>query len=496
VVWREIFASIVRASFPPPPPTILNRDPQSVQRWDENVDVLVVGLGAAGAATALEATAQGASTRVVERAGGGGGTSAMSGGVVYMGGGTPLQRACGFEDSTEDMQKYLMASSGPHPDEAKIALYCEGSLDQYDWLVGHGVPFKQTYYHGTSGEPPTDDGLVWSGAEQVHPYCEIARPAPRGHVPQIEHQGGPLLMKVLCAAVEACPADTLMNARCTALYQEPDGQIVGAAIEVFGEERSIRTRKGVILTTGGFVLNDEMLDHNAPLARHCNMRVAAEGDDGSGINLGVAAGAATLNMSALSVSLPITQPWGLKRGVMVNAQGQRFVPEDTYYGRLGEHALLHNHGRAWLIVDDVIFEKPTYMNNVAAVGDSFEELETELGLPPGSLDATLSVYNRHAADGRDPVFHKNREYLKPLDTPPYGALDCTTENALYAVFTLGGLHTDTDGRVLDPVGDPIPGLYAAGRATSGIAVGSYSSGLSLGDGIFFGRRAGRSAAGR
>ena len=186
----------------------------------------------------------------------------------------------------------------------------------------------------------------------------------------------------------------------------------------------------------------------------------------------------------------------MAKGIFVNAQGQRFVTEDTYYGRLGEHALLHNRGRAWLIVDDEIFEKPTYMETVAAVGDSFAELETELQLPAGSLEATMSVYNRHAEKGEDPVFHKNREYLKPLDRPPFGAFDCTTDNALYAAFTLGGLHTDPDGRVLDPLGEPIAGLYAAGRATSGIAVGSYSSGLSLGDGIFFGRRAARAAGSR
>ncbi|MDP6981290.1 MAG: FAD-dependent oxidoreductase [Myxococcota bacterium] len=474
----------------------LRLDPRDVSEWHEEVDILVVGLGVAGAAAALEATSLGAETLVVERGGGGGGTSAMSGGVIYMGGGTPLQRSCGFEDSADEMFEYLMASCGDNPDEAKVRLYCDGSVEQYDWLVGHGVPFKQTYYHGTSGEPPTDDGLVWSGAEQVHPFCEIAKPAPRGHVPQVEHQGGPLLMKVLCAEVEACPAETWMNARCTALYQEADGHVVGAVIEVFGEARNVRARKGVVVTTGGFVLNDEMLEHHAPLAKRCAMRVAADGDDGSGINLGVAAGAATMNMSAVSISMPITQPWGLKRGVLVNAQGQRFVNEDTYYGRLGGAALLHNDGRAWLIVDDEVFEKPTYMEEIAAVGESFAELEAELGLAPGALDATMSLYNRHAEKGEDPVFHKGRDYLEPLTTPPFGAFDCTTEHALYAAFTLGGLRTDTESRVLDPTGAPIPGLFAAGRATSGLSVGGYSSGLSLGDGIFFGRRAARTANAR
>jgi len=470
------------------------RDADPSVAWDEEVDVLVVGLGAAGAAAALEASAQGADTLVLERAGGGGGTSAMSGGVVYLGGGTALQKACGFEDSAEEMFKYLMASTGHAPDEAKIQLYCEGSVAHFDWLCAQGVPFKPSYYHGTSGEPPTDDGLVWSGAENALPFRDIARPAPRGHVPRVEHQGGPLLMAKMCAAVDASPARVASNHRCTALYQDRDGRVEGVAATSFGAERRIRSRGGVIVTTGGFVLNDEMLLQHAPLALRCGMRVAAEGDDGSGIRLGIAAGAATIHMDAVSISLPITQPWGLKRGVLVNTLGQRFINEDTYYGRLGAAALLHNDGRAFLVVDHGIFEKPEYMEEVAGVGETVEELEAALSLPAGSLVSTLALYNEHARGGADPVFGKSPDYLEPLTRPPFGAFDCTTDNALYAVFTLGGLHTDTDGRVLDPGGVPIPNLYAAGRSSSGLAVGGYSSGLSLGDGSFFGRRAGRIAA--
>jgi 3-oxo-5alpha-steroid 4-dehydrogenase len=200
-------------------------------------------------------------------------------------------------------------------------------------------------------------------------------------------------------------------------------------------------------------------------------------------------------MDAASISLPATQPWGLKRGILVNAQGQRFINEDAYYGRLGEWALFHHGGRAWLIVDDEVFEKPEYPREVAAVGGSPAEIERELGLPTGSLESTLTLYNRHAERGEDPQFHKMPDYVQPLAKPPYGAFDCTVEGSIYAAFTLGGLHSDPEGRVLDPDGEPIPGLFGAGRATSGLSVGGYSSGLSLGDGTFFGRRAGRCAAG-
>ena len=470
------------------------RDPRDVSRWDEEVDVLVVGLGAAGAAVALESARAGAETLVLERAGGGGGTSAMSGGVLYLGGGTALQKDCGFEDSPEAMFRYLMASCGDGPDEAKLRLYCEDSVEHYEWIVAQGVPFKPVFYDGCSGEPPTDDGLVWSGSERAYPFREIAAPAPRGHVPRMENQTGPLLMQKLCAAVAASPARIAANHHCVALVQETDGSVVGAVAETFGEERALRARRGVVLTTGGFIHNDAMIEAHAPLVRNCNIRVGAEGDDGSGIRLGVAAGADTLHMDAASISLPATQPWGLKRGILVNAQGQRFINEDAYYGRLGERALFHHGGRAWLVVDDEVFEKPDYPREVVATGETPAELEQELGLPPGSLESTFALYNRHAERGEDPVFHKAGNYVKPLTRPPYGAFDCTTENSIYAAFTLGGLATDPDGRVLDPEGRPIPGLLAAGRSTSGLSVGGYSSGLSLGDATFFGRRAGLCAA--
>jgi 3-oxo-5alpha-steroid 4-dehydrogenase len=472
------------------------RDARDIESWDAECDVLVVGLGAAGAAAALDAAASGADTLVLERAGAGGGTSAMSGGVLYLGGGTALQKACGFDDTPDAMFAYLMASCGEGPDEAKTRLYCDGSVEHYDWLVAQGVPFKPVFYYGCSGEPPSEDGLVWSGSERTHPYCEIAAPAPRGHVPAMEHQAGPLLMQKLVAAVEASPARIAANHRCVALVQEGHGRVVGAVVETFGEERTIRARGGVILTTGGFINDDAMIAAHAPLVRRCNFRVGAEGDDGSGIRLGVAAGGATLHMDASSISLPVTQPWGLKRGILINAQGQRFVNEDAYYGVLGERALYTQGGRAWLVVDDEVFEKPEYPRELAAVGETPAELERELELPAGCLESTLALYNRYAEHGEDPLFHKLPEYVKPLTKPPFGAFDCTTESSLYAAFTLGGLRTDTDGRVLDPEGAAIAGLFAAGRATSGLAVGSYSSGLSLGDGTFFGRRAGRCAAGR
>ncbi len=472
----------------------LARDARDIQRFAAETDVLVVGLGAAGAAATIEARAAGARVMAVERASGGGGTSAMSGGVLYLGGGTPVQKECGFEDSAEDMYKYLIASVGPTPDEAKIALYSEGSLEHFHWVTDCGVPFKAVFYPGYSGEPPNEDGLVYSGNEQVYPFCEIARPAPRGHVPRIPGQAGGLLMQHLLATTEKTGAELHFDTRCTALVQHADGSVAGAVLRSGDREISVRARRGVVLTTGGFINNRDMIERYAPLLLRCKFRVGAEGDDGSGIALGMAVGGAAIHMEQGSVSLPIHPPKEISKGILVNAQGQRFVAEDSYFGRLGEHILYHQQGHAYWVLDDATFVRPDVPREVAGVGNTWAELEAELMLPTGSLESSVALYNRHAANGRDPLFHKRAAYLTPLTRPPFGAFDCTTDNSLFAAFTLGGLSTDADGRVRDASDAAIPGLYAAGRATSGIAAPGYSSGLSLGDGTFFGRRAGRAAA--
>ena len=468
---------------------------REVARFDDECEVLVVGLGAAGAAAALGARAAGAEVLALERASAGGGTSALSGGVLYLGGGTPLQKECGFEDSPEEMFKYLMASCGPRPDEEKIRLYSEGSVDHYHWLLDQGVPFKPVFYPHYSGEPPTDDGLVYSGTENAWPFDRVAKPAPRGHVPQVPGQAGGLLMQKLLAAVAASGASVRPDARATALVRGGDGRIAGALVRRGGRDAAIRARGGVVLATGGFIHDERMLRLHAPLLARCKFRVGAEGDDGSGIRMGLAAGVAPLNLGMGSISLPVTPPKAILKGLLVNGLGQRFVNEDAYFGRLGEHALLHQDGRCFWILDDATFVRPDVPRKVAAAGETLGELERELGIPDGALAATVELYNRHAARGEDPLFHKKREWVVPLEQPPFGALDCTVEGSLYAAFTLGGLHTDADGAALTPAGRPIPGLYAAGRATACLAAPGYASGLSLGDGTFFGRRAGRAAAG-
>lgn len=465
-----------------------------VARWDAEADVVVVGLGCAGACAAIEAADAGAEVVVVERASGGGGTTAQSGGVIYLGGGTPVQKACGFDDTPDEMYRFLMAACGPAPDEAKVRIFCDDSVAHFHWLVEQGVPFKESFYPEPSMEAPTDDCLVFTGGEDTHPFSELAKPAARGHKPRTEGAAGAFLMQRLVAAVLARPVRCEYDVRAEQLVADAHGRIVGVSGRRAGVPFAIRARRGVVLCAGGFVLDDEMLARHAPEALGCSWKLSAGGDDGSAIRMGQGAGGAVVRMDALECAIPLTPPRRLVKGIFVDESGQRFINEDTYYGRIGQAALFDRGGRFFFVHDDETYAVNDAGMEVSWVGETIEELETEIGLPEGSLTSTVELYNRHAAAGRDPLFHKGAEFLKPLSAPPFGAVDVAADKVTYATFTLGGLHTRPTGEVLSPDGAVVPGLYAAGRTTSGVAAHGYVSGISLGDGTFFGRLAGRSAA--
>ena len=112
-------------------PDIVNA--ADVQSWSDEVDVLVIGFGMAGGCAAVSAAAAGVSVLVLEKAADAGGTSSMAGGHFYLGGGTAVQQATGHEDSAEEMYKYLVAVSAD-PDLDKIRLYCDESVEHFDWL--------------------------------------------------------------------------------------------------------------------------------------------------------------------------------------------------------------------------------------------------------------------------------------------------------------------------------------------------------------------------
>jgi succinate dehydrogenase/fumarate reductase flavoprotein subunit len=463
----------------------------------EQVDVVVIGFGIAGGCAALEAARSGAKVVLLERSATYGGTSAMSGGHFYLGGGTAVQKATGHEDSAEEMYKYLVAVS-EDPEPEKIRVFCDDSVEHFDWVEALGFQFERSYFPGKAVIQPNTEGLMFTGNEKVHPYRDIAIPAPRGHkVPVPGDTGGTqMVMDLLNERAAEAGIEVRYETGATNLVQDADGTIIGVAWKKFTETGVIKA-KSVIVAAGGFVMNAEMVAENTPALGEKLFVLGNTYDDGLGLRLGKSVGAQLKFMDEPFITAPFYPPSQLVTGIVVNKDGKRFVTEDSYHSRTSYYVMQQPDQAAYLIVDSVHIEHPTMP--LCPFIDGWEtptEMETALGIPEGNLVETLENYNKHAHEGTDPEFHKNPDWIAPQDQGPWGAYDLTLGKALYAGFTLGGMRCSVDGQVQRADGSIIEGLYAAGACAANIAQtgASYASGTQLAEGSYFGRRAGRHAA--
>ncbi len=471
----------------------------------DSCDVLVIGLGAAGASAAIDARRAGADVLVLERASAGGGSTQYSGGFIYLGGGTRVQKKNGFDDTVEDMYNYLVANT-PKPDLQKIRDYSDGSLAHFEWLETQGIRFNDQFYPHKHVEHSSEEGLAWTGNEKAWPYREKARAMPRGHKvtkpggQQELGQGGFLLIDTLTKKAKDLGVRIVTDAKVGQLVVDKAGRVIGAKYRQFGEERFVGARRGVVIATGGFLENPELIQKYQPLLADERIgHIGAPTADGSGIILGQSVGAALENMTGNLITAPFYPPESLLKGILVNKFGQRFVEEDSYHGKTSTLILQQPDGIAYLIVDNEIFsenERPFGGQELVDAWENYADMEKDLKLPAGSLQATIAEYNRNAAAGKDPEFHKYKDYIQPLTHAPFAAIDCSFGKARYGAFTLGGLKTSAKAEVLREDGMPIPALFAAGACAANIAQDGtgYSSGTCLGESTFFGRRAGATAA--
>jgi len=516
-------------------------------------DVVVVGFGAAGACAAIEAARAGAEVVVLDRFGGGG-SSAISGGVVYAGGGTSVQRDAGVIDTPEAMFAYLSREVDGAVSEATLRRFCQQSVGMVDWLAELGVPFEASLCPYKTSYPSNRHYLYYSGSEAAGGFRDVAPPAPRGHRAHGRRMSGAALFGALADAVRGLGVRVLTQTAALDLVTE-ESRVVGVDCRRisgrpatahrwlsryaakpgiyypplrralhpraetlerrYGRPLRVRARRGVVLAAGGFIQNRDMLREHAPAYRG-GLALGTPGDDGGGIRMGVAAGAATAELGSVSVWRFISPPSAFLGAVLVDSAGRRVCDESRYGAALG-HALITEHGgRGWLLVDaalirdarrqlstqTVLFQRVQtehLLRSRRASGATLDEVAAKAGVDPGGLRATVAAHNAAAATGRPDPAGKPAEFVRPLTQPPYALLDISIRPSRYypsPMLTLGGLVVNEDtGAVLRPGGEPVDGLYAAGRTAVGICSRSYVSGLSLADCVFSGRRAGRDASG-
>lgn len=476
-------------------------DLASIDTFDFVTDVVVCGFGGAGASAALEARRAGSEVIVFERFSSGGGSTALSACEMYLGGngGTRLQKDLDIEDSSENFYAYLMACFGNYADEARVRVFVDGAAEHFDWAEELGVPYKRGLFSGRDVVALTGDSLQYTGNERAHPFSAAATAVPRGHLPaDAGHDGGKVFMSVLMQRVAESGADIHCDARVISLIQDQHHRICGVLVKIDNEVKAVFARQGVVLSMGGFIMNESMTRHHIPEYDVFCTRHGNPGDQGDGILMGVEAGGNAIHMGQAFIGLAHYPPDQLTYGIFVNEQGQRFINEDVYLARMGDGAARQTNNKAYMFIDNKYFSRPDYhqTTEILAVGETVEEVEKDAGLPEGSLQHTVAYYNKHALNQEDPLFHKASNWLAPLVTPPFALVDYSLDTLHPSCFTLGGLETLPTGEVLSVDGKIIPGLFAAGRTACGIprTGKGYASGMSVADATFFGRAAGRKAA--
>jgi len=538
---------------------IMVDDAESAQ-WDEEVDVAVVGFGGAGACAAVEASDNGAKVMVIDRFMGGGATK-ISGGVCYAGGGTSPQESAGVDDTPDEMYKYLSMETKGVVEENTLKKFCDESIENLQWLEEKGIRFEGSLCPHKTSYPISKYCLYYSGNEGIAEYSKNAKPAPRGHIATEEKGRkafpgssffGPLEKATIRQGVllrlqsnvrrlitnkegevvglellEVLPNSIwrrlhrVLGFLATYLHKFSPGFAVRFRRWVMGIEKKrarskrVRARRGVVLSAGGFVMNRKMLTHYAPKYAKGGLPLGSTGDDGSGIRLGESVGAATGKMDRVSAWRFINPPMAWAQGIVVNTQGERFCNESVYGALLGERMCEDHGSRGFLVIDKVLFRRALQqmapwkmmrfqlmlaalnMFVVARKARTLDELARICKIPAEKLLDTVNAYNDIATGNTPDPFGKSKDFLQPLSTPPYYAMDVSLGAKLFVCpkLTFGGLVLDEKtGQVKGEDGSFIPGLYAAGRTAVGIASNSYVSGLSIADCVFSGRRAGRHAA--
>lgn len=518
--------------------------------WDENCDVLVVGCGAAGISAAIEAADGGANVLVIDRFSPGG-ASRMSGGIYYAGGGTSLQKEAGYDETADDLYNYLIHEVGEGVvDDAVIRAYADQSVDNFNWIVENGVPFGPAVVAKEHSSYPSDDtSLYHSGNETVLPFRDASPPVPRGHRPMGKGLTGHNLFDALHNAAKRRNIRFISHTRASSLIRNTDGAIVGVEAQrihswlggllhtaannlgkaslfirpllkpaialaeafesVFTRPIQISAGAGVIISAGGYMFNREMVNRLAPRYAGVN-GLGTLGDSGTAITLGESVGAGTHMLHKCSAWVFISPPPPYQKGLVLSKAGQRIGDEESYGAKMGEHILDKADDQSFVIYDSKIkalcddyFSEQSkgLLWAMQMLGyrrikpaNSLQELAEQTGIPTAALLSEVDKYNKGLAENND-EYGKRVEKSLPIEQGPFYAAFKTTKGT--SGISLGGLTVNgVSAEVLNIEGEVIPGLYAAGRSAAGLCSNNYVSGLSLGDCVFTGRNAGRSAAAR
>ena len=441
-----------------------------------DVDVVVVGGGVAGLSAAIEASQGGADVLILEKQGIVGGATTRSGGKL-MANGTEYQKEANMEDSNEEMFAYLKKVGGDLIDDSKVKNFVDNSLETFNWMEDLGVEVQDV-------EPIHSSLTPW----RVHNT--------KGGGGMTDGHGGQIIVPMLNKYNEV-DGDILYNVTANELITNSDKEIVG--VKGVNKDGSLVTvnAKSVILATGGYASNREMMAKYEDFTTGYSTQVPA-GNIGDGITMAETVGGQIYeNPSAQTVYVSYTSGVGINEeaGLIVSEDGKRFVNEYTYQYHVGDAMYKEKSSLGYYIATS---NDPTPTVQYAMTLDtttsasSIEELASLINIDPATLKSTVDRYNELCAKGVDEDFGKQNDKMYPIEGEKYFAIKLNPA----VTVTFSGIVTDLESRVLDANNAPIKGLYAAGEtAFPGLFGTEYPGcGVAISAGSFYGRVAGQNAA--
>lgn len=435
--------------------------------FDTEVDVLIIGAGGAGLAAAVAAHEAGATVAVVEKQERPGGNTALSTGSLP-GAGTRFQKQAGIVDTPQILQDDLMRLSGPHDASELTRLLAFRSAELVEWLAD----------------------VMKVRLDIITDYKHVGHSVPRLHAPA--SRKGQDLVDDMVAAVEARGISLALSNPVKNLEVDGDGKVIGATtLTPQGEVARIGAAR-TILAVNGFGAAPDLVSRFCPEIAGA-MYVGSRGSQGEAVRWGQALNARLGNMASYQGYAVVIHPHGEllswttieKGGFLVNAKGRRFGDETIGYSGYAA-PVLAQEGAVHAIFDQrihAIARREPWFRELLDYGgakkiEDIDSLARAIGVDACALDATVDDYNESASGKHCDPYGRDDFGVAPLRAPFWYA-----QVVPALLSTQGGLMIDTDCRVIDQSGKPVPNLFAAGGAVAGISGLSGGTGYASGSGL-------------
>ena len=386
----------------------------------------------------------------------------------------------GYFDSVELMELDTMIGGKGINDPELVETLCANSADAIDWLDEHGITLHNVSSFGGAS------------VKRIH------RPVnAEGKTVSV----GSYMIPLLQENCEKAGVKMMLDTTATEILTDANGAAVGVKATGASGETVTVNAKAVVLATGGFGANLDMVVEYKPELKGF-MTTNAAGAQGQGIEMATAIGADTVDMDQIQIhptveantAALITEGLRGDGAVLINAEGKRFIDEVGTRDVVSAAEIAQTGSYSWLVVDQAMVDASSVIQGYikkgyTVTGETYEELGKAMGVDETAFAETMNTWNGYVEAKNDPDFGRT-SFANPLNTAPYYAIKVTAG----VHHTMGGLKINTNTEVLKADGSVIPGLFAAGEVTGGVHGANRLGGNAVADFTVFGRIAGAAAS--